>query len=196
MFKKMLYVMSVTVIGICGVCEGMKPTSSTADSREESSSTTMALYEKKAREVIIRTDINGIAIDSEPMCILEKEIACGSHIPGKIDMDSFEYRKELAKLALQKINFQTGKDAALKGALICFALQSTSYLSGDLWNRYKIEEYLFGNGSDNARTECLRIYGLALKEFTYAFIPTHIWMFMYSKGLVDTRIPTNAQDAS
>jgi hypothetical protein len=39
------------------------------------------------------------------MCDLERKITCGSHVPGKLNKESLKFRKELARLALEKMDF-------------------------------------------------------------------------------------------
>lgn len=146
------------------------------------------LFEKKATEVFERTfgdkDINVVDIDSKEMCVLEQKIACGW-----IDSieDTASFREKLAELSLEKLDFTKG-NSIMKAALICFALQSTSKLSEWLWEKYDIENLLFKEGRFDAEDKCMDMYQIT-KKHNFALIPAQIWMFMYSKRLVDERIP-------
>lgn len=172
MFKKMLLAMSC-----CMVAYEVFPMKAE-----------VPLFEKKATEVFERTfgdkDINVVAIDSEEMCVLEQEVAYG-WIDNIEDIANF--REKLAELSLKKLKF-ANVDSVMKAALICFALQSTSKLSEKLWEKYDIENLLFKKGRFDAEDKCMDMYQIT-KGRKFVQIPTQIWMFMYSKHLVNERFP-------
>ncbi|MDR2067655.1 MAG: hypothetical protein LBP41_01545 [Holosporaceae bacterium] len=181
--KKILCVVAVVTVGVCGMCNGMHPTASSNINARDTVETA-PLYLTEARKIANSFDINTVAIDSEEMCVLEQNIACG-WIDG-ID-GTTNFREKLAELSLEKLDFAK-EDSIMKAALICFALQSTSHLSEKLWEKYNIENLLFKKGRFDAEDKCMDMYRIT-KERAFALIPAYIWMFMYSKHLVTERIP-------
>lgn len=181
MLKKMLMAMSCCVVTVYGV-SGMDPMA--AETTVKSEEKTVPLYISKAEEMIKSFDINAVAIDSEEMCVLEQNVACGWI--DSID-DTVNFREKLAELSLEKLDFAK-EDSIIKAALICFALQSTSSLSEKLWEKYNIENLLFKKGKFDAEDKCMDIYQITKKR-NFALIPVHIWRFMYSKNLVTERSP-------
>jgi hypothetical protein len=181
MLRKMLLAVSYVIVFV-----GMSEINSVLKASSKGIDKTISIHAIKAKKIVDDFDINVVSVDSQAMSDLGREIACGSHIQNEINMESLGFRETLATLALEKIDFKK-ENAAMKAALICFALQSTSYLSIRFWNKYKIDDLLFNNGRDDARRKCFSLYKLALEKCPYAFVPAHIWEYMYSKRLVDTR---------
>jgi hypothetical protein len=177
MLKRILLAVGY-VAAICGMCEGMD----------------LAAITKEATKTLeMIGDIDIADIDSKQICVLEQNIAYGD-LPHKttnsatISENTVNFRKKLAELALDKLNFSKN-DAAMKGALICFALQSTSSFSMELWKKHDLDNKLFTGGRVEARKNCMSIYDIAKERQPDTFIPEQIWSYMYSKMLVPTSVP-------